>query len=60
MKICALVKKGYHKDEPKKYRALVLKGKWWCASCGRTAVEAELLCEPKGKGKKKKGDPRPA
>ena len=51
MKICSLVKKGYHRDEPKKYRALVVKGKWFCGSCGRVAVDADSLCDPKGKKK---------
>jgi hypothetical protein len=54
MKICALIKKGFHEDEPKKYRSLVLGGEWFCSRCGHVAVGKDMLCYPKGKKKKKK------
>jgi len=53
VKICALVKKGYHQDEPRKFRALVVKAKWYCGKCGRTAVDPDMLCDPQGKKKRK-------
>lgn len=45
-KICKLAKKGLHKENPKKFMALVGDARHLCASCGRTASKAELLCKP--------------
>ncbi|MHC4771480.1 MAG: hypothetical protein ACYSO7_00205 [Planctomycetota bacterium] len=45
-KICQLVKKGLHTENPKKFMSLVRDSRYLRASCGRTAAKKEALCKP--------------
>ena len=45
-KICKLVKKGLHTENPKKFMSLVRGSHYLCTSCGRTAAKKEALCKP--------------
>ena len=38
-KICKLVKKGLHTENPKKFMSLVRGSHYLCTSCGRTAAK---------------------
>jgi len=46
-KICKLVKDKLQKDEPEKYKSLIKEPKYFCKNCGRAAVKASHLCDPK-------------
>ena len=44
--LCGLVKKGYHKDHPKKYKSLLKNSNYMCRKCGRAAADKKNLCKP--------------
>lgn len=44
--LCDLVKKRYHRDHPKKYKALLKGASYMCRKCGRAASCKNTLCKP--------------
>ena len=46
--LCYFVFYGYHEDNPEDYRTLVDEPRFECYICGRTARNAESLCDPRG------------
>lgn len=45
-KLCVLVKKGLHKEDPEAYRELLRGARYACKRCGRAAAKAKCLCKP--------------
>jgi len=44
-KLCALVKNGFHKEDPKAYKDLLRDAAYMCKKCGRAAAKAKCLCK---------------
>lgn len=45
-KLCALVKAGFQKENPKAYKELLRGARYACKKCGRASAKAKCLCKP--------------